>query len=152
MNTPFKCLTQLDHPLIIAIRRVFHLQTLGLEFDRQNWLVNCSVLEDEVKAFRRLDLVPEDAGVPVLVLQLFGLVFHKALEHLLLVAVPGGREDPHVHQRRLFAVVALQDKAVLLARREVQLFLEVVFEDVLIFEFQNCFEVFVLVFFIYNTN
>lgn len=122
----FVHLCHFQHPLVV-INSVLHPEALDLELDLQDGVINGSILENEVNTVRRLNFVQENTSWFMFVLNFLSLVLNKSLLHLEIVTVPSCRLNSYINYRLLLAIVTLEEVIEFLARRQVQLFFEVLF-------------------------
>ena len=150
MHFPFIHFRHSQHPLV-PINCILHLETLRLELNLQDGVVNRSIFKNEVKTIWRLNFVQEDTRFPVLVKDFLRLILHESLEHLLVVMglvviVPSCRFNSQVNNRRFLAVIALEEVVEFLSGPQMQLLLHVsVLLNVLVFECEVALEILILI-------
>ena len=150
MHFPFIHFRHSQHPLV-PINCILHLETLHLELNLQDGVVNRSIFKNEVKTIWRLNFVQEDTRFPVLVKDFLRLILHESLEHLLVVMslvviVPSCRFNSQVNNRRFLAVIALEEVVEFLSGPQMQLLLHVsVLLNVLVFECEVALEILILI-------
>ena len=150
MHFPFVHFRHSQHPLV-PINCILHLETLRLELNLQDGVVNRSIFKNEVKTIWRLNFVQEDTRFPVLVKDFLRLILHESLEHLLVVMglvviVPSCRFNSQVNNRRFLAVIALEEVVEFLSGPQMQLLLHVsVLLNVLVFECEVALEILILI-------
>jgi hypothetical protein len=150
VHFPFIHFRHSQHPLV-PINCILHLETLRLELNLQDGVVNRSIFKNEVKTIWRLNFVQEDTRFPVLVKDFLRLILHESLEHLLVVMslvviVPSCRFNSQVNNRRFLAVIALEEVVEFLSGPQMQLLLHVsVLLNVLVFECEVALEILILI-------
>jgi hypothetical protein len=150
VHFPFVHFRHSQHPLV-PINCILHLETLHLELNLQDGVVNRSIFKNEVKTIWRLNFVQEDTRFPMLVEDFLRLILHEPLEHLLVVMglvviVPSCRFNSQVNNRRFLAVIALEEVVEFLSGPQMQLLLHVsVLLNVLVFECEVALEILILI-------
>jgi len=150
VHFPFVHFRHSQHPLV-PTNCILHLETLRLELNLQDGVVNRSIFKNEVKTIWRLNFVQEDTRFPVLVKDFLRLILHESLEHLLVVMslvviVPSCRFNSQVNNRRFLAVIALEEVVEFLSGPQMQLLLHVsVLLNVLVFECEVALEILILI-------